>query len=546
MVEISESGRSMFKRWLSAVAAALLAVVTLVTPAAAAIQNYQESPADTFTKAGTPANFNALSVAYAEFSEAPEFHYFYIDFAGPIQAAQFDDGLGSWAMVMIDVNNDNKEDFRIETGIETLEGNYGSPAYVHDENRDREVSGCSAVFFSNLKEKVEWVGFKIPYNCLKLPRTFGIQGYADYNESDNLAFDFVPENDFFKVTHKLAGSSTIKGLELPSVASEALYTVGNPGAAPADLVALSPKVLKSVVTVFCDQGLGTGWAANVTIPTSVSQQGMKTFLVTNHHVVEDCIAAGEVTLTDDAGNSAVGYIASADEAKDLAGIYTKMSLPALSFRGERPAQGWWVGVLGSPRGLDGYLTTGLVSKVVADGSEFGVSASLNPGNSGGPIFDREGRVLGIATYKLLESEGLGFARSATLLCTSIVKCDNANPIWSTQLAAKPGSQAGGGTAAGQEKSATLPPFAAKSSKLSGTQQNSINRLLILNGWTTKFLCSGIVSTKATNSEKTTARLRAKAACDFAKKQNPSLSTFYQVKTSTSKTTIGRVLVTLAN
>jgi hypothetical protein len=184
--------------------------------------------------------------------------------------------------------------------------------------------------------------------------------------------------------------------------------------------------------------------------------------------------------------------------------------------------------------------------VVSDGSEFGVSASLNPGNSGGPIFDREGRVLGIATYKLLESEGLGFARSATLLCTSIVKCDNANPIWSTQLAAKPGSQAGGGTAAGQEKSATLPPFAVKSSKLSGTQQNSINRLLILNGWTTKFLCSGIVSTKATNSEKTTARLRAKAACDFAKKQNPSLSTFYQVKTSTSKTTIGRVLVTLAN
>ena len=42
----------MFKRWLAASAAALLTVVTLVTPAAAAIQNYQESPADTFTKAG--------------------------------------------------------------------------------------------------------------------------------------------------------------------------------------------------------------------------------------------------------------------------------------------------------------------------------------------------------------------------------------------------------------------------------------------------------------------------------------------------------------
>jgi hypothetical protein len=536
----------MFKRWLAAVAAALLAVVTLVTPAAAAIQNYQESPADTFTKAGTPANFDAVSVSYAEFSEAPEFHYFYIDFAGPIQAGQFDDGRGSWAMVMIDVNNDGEEDYRIETGIETLEGSYGSPAYIHDVIRDREVSGCSGVFFSNLKEKVEWVGFKLPYNCLKLPKTFGIQGYADYLEDDNLAFDYVPENGFFKVTHKLAGTGTVRGLELPSVAPEALYTVNTPGSPPVDLVALSPKVLKSVVTVFCDQGLGTGWAANVTIPASVASQGMKTFLVTNHHVVEDCISAGEVTLTDNAGNSAVGYIASADETKDLAGIYTKMTLPTLSFRGERPAQGWWVGVLGSPRGLDGYLTTGLVSKVVTDGSEFGVSASLNPGNSGGPIFDRDGRVLGIATYKLLESEGLGFARSATLLCTSIVKCDNANPIWSTQLAAKPGSQTGGGTAAGQVKSATLPPFAAKSAKLSSSQQNSINRLLILNGWTTKFLCSGIISTKATSSEKTIARLRSKAACDFAKKQNPSLLTSFQVKTSTAKSTIGKVLVTLTN
>ena len=120
----------MIKRWLAASVAAILTVITLVTPAAAAIQNYQESPADTFTRSGTPANFNAVSVSYAEFSEAPEFHYFYIDFAGPVQAAQFNDGLGSWAMVMIDINNDDNEDFRIETRLETLEGSYGSPAYV--------------------------------------------------------------------------------------------------------------------------------------------------------------------------------------------------------------------------------------------------------------------------------------------------------------------------------------------------------------------------------------------------------------------------------
>ena len=227
----------MFKRWLAVAAASLLAVVTLVTPAAAAIQNYQESPADTFTRAGTPSNFNALNVSYAEFSEAPDFHYFYIDFASPVEADQFDDGLGSWAMVMIDINNDGNEDYRIETGLETLEGNYGSPAYIHDVNRDREVSGCSAVFFTNLTDRAEWVGFKLPYNCLKLPKTFGIQGYSDYIEDDNQAFDFVPESSFFRVTHKLAPSSSVTGLELPSVAPQALYTVNSPGAAPADRAA---------------------------------------------------------------------------------------------------------------------------------------------------------------------------------------------------------------------------------------------------------------------------------------------------------------------
>jgi len=526
--------------------AALLASTMLSAPAVAAIQNFQESSSDTFTKAGTPANFDLTTVSYAEFSESPDFHYFYLDFAAPIRANQFDDGLGSWAMVMLDVNNDGNEDYRIETGLETLDGNNGSPAYIFDVNKDREVSGCSAVFFSNLSDRAAWIGFKLPYSCLKLPKSISIQGYADYIEKDNLAFDFAPENDFFKVTHNLAPATSVASWELPSVAPEALYSVSNPGAAPQDVVALSPKVLKSVVTVFCDQGLGTGWAANVALPASAVKLGMKSFLITNHHVVEDCLAAGEVTVTDDAGRTAVGYIVSADATKDLAGIYTSMSLPTLSFRGERPAQGWWVGVLGSPRGIDGYLTSGLVSKVVADGSEFGVSASLNPGNSGGPIFDREGRVLGIATYKLLESESLGFARSAPLLCTSIIKCDSANPIWSTQLAAKPGSAVGGGTEAGQVKSATIPAFAAKSSKLSATQQNSISRLLILNGWTTKFVCSGLISSKASSADKNLARARAKAVCDFAKKQNPGLITFYQTKTSTSKTAWGKVLVTLSN
>lgn len=533
------------KKLIGVLSAVALSVATLATPASAAIQNYQESPADFYTEPGTPSNFDLVSVSYAEFTEAPDFHFFYLDFASPVIADQFNDGQGSWAMIMIDVNGDNQEDFRIETRAETLQESYGSPAFVYDKNREQEVTGCSAVFYGNLEDSARWIGFKIPYNCLKLPRTFGIQGYSDYLEDDEFYYDYAPDDSFFRISHKLSPSNTSRNLPAPSIANEALYSVPSPGSAPADLVALSPKVLKSVVTVFCGEGLGTGWAAKVAIPSSVTSQGLRTYIVTNYHVIEDCVFGGEVTITDESGNSAVGYIATVDSTNDLAGIYTRMALPTLSFRGERPAQGWWVGVLGSPRGLDGYLTTGLVSKVVSDGAELGVSASLNPGNSGGPIFDREGRVLGVATWKILESEGLGFARSSPLLCSTVVKCDSANPVWSTQLAARPGTGgSSGGTQVGQVKSALLPQFAARSSRMTATQQNSVNRLLILNGWATKFICTGVVARNASSAERSLARLRAKAACDYAKRLNPSLSTFFQTKVSTSRNSIGRVLVTI--
>lgn len=534
----------MLRKVIAGIVAALLFAAITVTPATAQIGNLQESPNDQVTMANVPGGFDLEKVAYAEFSDNPDFHYLFLDFAGKVTAKQFNDGRGSWAMVMVDVDGDQVEDFRIETGDETLSGNLTSPATVWNVKTDREVQGCSAGFYTNLDIGVAWVGFRIPFNCLKLPRTFGIQGYADFIADDDKQYDYAPDEGFFKVTHRLATTSTPKGLAAPSVAAETLYSLRTPGSAPNDLVALSPEVLKSVVTVFCGQGLGTGWAAKVAIPAAVSQRGIKTFLVTNHHVIEDCLGTGEVTLTDVNGKSAVGFISTADEINDLAGIYTTMELPSLSFRGERPTQGWWVGVLGTPRGLEGYLTTGIVSKVVQDGSEFGVSASLNPGNSGGPIFDRDGRVLGIATYKLNESEGLGFARSTPLLCNVVVRCGTTSQVWLTGLTQRPGQVVTPPQSNAQTKVSTLPSFASGGSRLTPTQQNSINRLLVLNDWAKKFICTGVISSTASSADKSLARARAKAACDFAMGRDANLSTFYQTKVSTSRSALGKVLVTL--
>jgi hypothetical protein len=156
---------------------------------------------------------------------------------------------------------------------------------------------------------------------------------------------------------------------------------------------------------------------------------MNSFIVTNEHVISSCQESKTVTVVTDEGVEVAGTVVSWDEENDLAGIITGADLPGLTWWGERPAQGWWAGVLGNPRGFTGYLTTGLISTISSDESEIGTTSPLNPGNSGGPIFDREGRVIGTVSWKLLQSEGLGFAKAAPLLCQKIVDCES-QAIWS--------------------------------------------------------------------------------------------------------------------
>jgi hypothetical protein len=70
--------------------------------------------------------------------------------------------------------------------------------------------------------------------------------------------------------------------------------------------------------------------------------------------------------------------------------------------------------IGSPRGLQGTVTTGVVSALRDDpgGAGFKViqtDASVNPGNSGGPLLNDRAQAIGVVTFKLRGSEGLNFA-----------------------------------------------------------------------------------------------------------------------------------------
>jgi S1-C subfamily serine protease len=122
-----------------------------------------------------------------------------------------------------------------------------------------------------------------------------------------------------------------------------------------------------------------------------------------------------------------------DEAADLAllDVETDLSAVALDWLEEDPPVGSDVIALGYPevlaeRGGGATVTAGLVSRVFTSDSihYLQTDAALNPGNSGGPLIDRCGRLVGINVAKEFEAEGTGYAVSSRYARASIERMLN--------------------------------------------------------------------------------------------------------------------------
>ncbi len=132
-------------------------------------------------------------------------------------------------------------------------------------------------------------------------------------------------------------------------------------------------------------------------------------IATNAHVVAESSAV-EIEAQD--GTKFPATVIQKDVKRDFAilkpdGIRpfaTVIPLPT----GSTPAIGEGIVVIGSPGGLKGTVTTGIVSQVYPDGM-IQLNVSVNPGNSGGPVFDMHGNVIGVATMKYTGGDGLGVA-----------------------------------------------------------------------------------------------------------------------------------------
>lgn len=147
------------------------------------------------------------------------------------------------------------------------------------------------------------------------------------------------------------------------------------------------------------------------------------FIVTNNHVVED---AEGITVTLENGDKYPAKLIGTDPRTDVALIKvntTRKTFPFVEFETKDPRVGDWVLAVGNPFGLGGTVTAGIIS---AHNRDIGsgpydylqIDAAVNRGNSGGPSFDLDGKVIGVNTAIFSPSGGnvgIAFAVPAALV-----------------------------------------------------------------------------------------------------------------------------------
>ncbi|MDC5698356.1 trypsin-like peptidase domain-containing protein [Intrasporangium calvum] len=180
-----------------------------------------------------------------------------------------------------------------------------------------------------------------------------------------------------------------------------------------DTAAVVQEVRQSVVTVQCGNSLGSGFPVWMEL-----KKGYETAIITNYHVVEACTYSdGPKASISRGGKKYKTLLSGWDEKNDLALLFMTSELKRLV--AAPPAKvGDPVIAIGSPFGLEGSVTTGIISRVEDDWYQ--TSALINPGNSGGPLLDREGRILGINTLSLGGGgSGVGGALRLKVTCDEI-------------------------------------------------------------------------------------------------------------------------------
>lgn len=177
------------------------------------------------------------------------------------------------------------------------------------------------------------------------------------------------------------------------------------------------KAFPAVVNIAVD----SGYVASNGSGFIITQEGL---IVTNAHVLARCNRYSKIQVTFADGKSYPAVIHSADPLSDIALLQIKSNevkawpMICIGSSSELRA-GEWVCALGSPFSLQNSVSAGIISAVARHSSELGypqkggeyiqTDAAINAGNSGGPLINLDGEVIGINTMKVDGSVGISFA-----------------------------------------------------------------------------------------------------------------------------------------
>jgi len=184
--------------------------------------------------------------------------------------------------------------------------------------------------------------------------------------------------------------------------------------------------IQGVVTIRTNAGFqGTGFI--------ISNEG---YIVTNAHVLADelgNLATGIQTITNEQKSKTATYIGHSNTF-DLALLKISGDYNSLEIGNSDEIQaGEKVIAIGNPLGLQFSVSEGIISAIHRIGPNgmnayIQTDAALNPGNSGGPLINKQGKVIGINNFKIGSGESLGFALESNYLKSIIndISLENLN------------------------------------------------------------------------------------------------------------------------
>lgn len=217
------------------------------------------------------------------------------------------------------------------------------------------------------------------------------------------SYDVQNQRNFNDLSLALSGLSSTVLKQQSNLEEQITLLKSNQG----DFSGIISQAVKSVVTVRTDKSLGSGFF--------VDSQG---HIITNYHVI---VGAKRFAVATHDRRLIEAELVGIDKVRDLALLKIDESYPGLPLaNSDRVRVGNKVIAIGNPLGLSFTVTEGIVSGLDREGPNgfaeyIQTDVSLNPGNSGGPLIDTSGAVLGVNNFKVGDAESLGFALESNSL-----------------------------------------------------------------------------------------------------------------------------------